>query len=118
MPVIRRGSGEGSRSTRWLAEQRDRLAERLEFEVGADGGELGDARAARVAAEGLQVVPQEAGGIGFQAPAARTSRVGLLEVDLLDARHALAAVHQDAALDLAAQHGRASRASRRKVTIE
>ena len=64
--VLRRDAGDqrclgrGQQVERGLAEQRDRLADRVQLEVGADRGELGDAGAARVAAEGFQVVPQKA----------------------------------------------------------
>src|SRR5690606_5726001 len=45
-----------------LHEQADGVVDQLQFAVGAHGGELGDAAAARIGAEGLQVVEEEAVG--------------------------------------------------------
>jgi hypothetical protein len=47
MPVISVAIGEGSRSSAGR-EEADRLVDLVEVSVGADRGELGDARAARV----------------------------------------------------------------------
>ena len=62
MPVIRVASGEGSRSSAgW---QNRLIGSSTGFRSASVrmAGELRDARAARVAAEGLQVVPEEGGG--------------------------------------------------------
>jgi len=66
--ILRRDAGNQGGDRRWqqvvgrLHEERDRLVDLLQRFVGADRGELGDPAAARVGAEGLQVVEQEAGG--------------------------------------------------------
>ena len=68
-----RRPGRGQQVAGRLAEQADRLADRIEIQVGADRRELGDARAPRVAPEGLEVVPEEARGHQSGASLSRTS---------------------------------------------
>ena len=56
------GDGRGQQVVGGANEQADRFIDLVELGVGADRGELRDARAARVAAESLEVVEKEAGG--------------------------------------------------------
>jgi hypothetical protein len=65
MPVSRHALGVGQEIGRGLAEQVDRLADLVQFGVGAHAGELRRPVAARHAAEGLVVVPEE-GQVGHR----------------------------------------------------
>ena len=63
--VLRRDAGDQGGFGRWqkvvgrLAVHDQRLADRIQVVIGAQAGELRDARAARISAEGFQVVPVE-----------------------------------------------------------
>src|SRR3546814_10809102 len=64
MPVTSVAIGEGSRSSAGLTKN-STGAYLVELRIGADRGELRDPAAARVGAEGFEIVEEEACGHGF-----------------------------------------------------